>query len=389
MERGEQPAVDRLGQAEFGRDMAVEVAKEVLAVGPFGRRGQPEQDLRGVVREEVAVRGGGRVVHLVDDDVVEVVRRGQGREVLAIERLDRHEDVVAPARQLAPAAELAEVVIPEDPLEAGEALLEDLLAMGDVEEAGVRVPGEVLAEVEGRDHGLPGPGRRDDEVPIPSVDLAFRLQPIEHVLLIVEGADVEVGAGLARGAPLRAKGIPEAIGVRWGIQREIGGRPVGLEGHPDLVDEVAFVPLAQLDIPLQAGGDGRVGEVRGADVDGREATLPMEGIGLRMEAGALGVVGDPDLSVGQGCEELDGLGVRRAHIRGGDDPERTRRGEGPQLVHEQADAAPLDERDEEIDTVRREDLGLELVHEAWLGRRPREEGVLREKRGRAAAKRWR
>jgi len=74
MERGEQPAVDCLGQAEFCRHMAVEVAKEVLAVGPFGRRGQAEQDRRRVVREEVAVRGCGGVVHFVDDNVVEVVR---------------------------------------------------------------------------------------------------------------------------------------------------------------------------------------------------------------------------------------------------------------------------------------------------------------------------
>lgn len=40
----------------------------------------------------------------------------------------------------------------------------------------------------------------------------------------------------------------------------------------------------------------------------------------------------------------------------------------PLLVHERADAAPLDEGDETIDTVSREDLRLELVHEARLGR---------------------
>ena len=56
-----------------------------------------------------------------------------------------------------------------------------------------------------------------------------------------------------------------------------------------------------------------------------------------MQSGTLGVVADLDLRIGQCAQLLNGLYVRSAHIRGGDDAQLTAAlRKLPQLVHDEA-----------------------------------------------------
>ena len=44
LERAEQPALERIPEPHFYRDVIVEVVKDVSGVGAFRRGGQPEKD---------------------------------------------------------------------------------------------------------------------------------------------------------------------------------------------------------------------------------------------------------------------------------------------------------------------------------------------------------
>ena len=83
-----------------------------------------------------------------------------------------------------------------------------------------------------------------------------------------------------------------------------------------------------------------------------------------MQAGTLGVIADLDLRIGQRAQLLDGFYVRSAHIRGGDDAQLTAAlRKLPQLVHDEAQAAPLDKGDQHINAVGGNDLLFQLrVH---------------------------
>jgi hypothetical protein len=74
------------------------------------------------------------VVELVDDDDVEVIGREVG-EAGGVEALDGGEDVVEAGGPAAADPELAEGVVAQGVAEGGERLEEDLLAVGDEEEA--------------------------------------------------------------------------------------------------------------------------------------------------------------------------------------------------------------------------------------------------------------
>ena len=83
-----------------------------------------------------------------------------------------------------------------------------------------------------------------------------------------------------------------------------------------------------------------------------------------MQAGTFGIVADLDLCIGQRAQLLNGFYVRSAHIRGGDDAQFTAAlRKLPQLVHDEAQAAPLDKGDQHINAVGGDDLLFQLrVH---------------------------
>ncbi len=139
------------------------------------------------------------MVELVDDDDVERVG-SQAVELGAAERLDHREHVPA-RRDLAAAVLLAERAVLEHGAVGSHRLLEDLVAVRDEQEGEVGARArEQLLVVERGDHGLAGPGRRDHEVAVPPVALAFERERVEHPLLVRVGAHVEArnlhGGGL-------------------------------------------------------------------------------------------------------------------------------------------------------------------------------------------------
>ena len=83
-----------------------------------------------------------------------------------------------------------------------------------------------------------------------------------------------------------------------------------------------------------------------------------------MEASALGVIADLDLRIGQLTKLLDRLYIGSSHIGSRDDAQlATILRKLPKLIHQQAQAAPLDEGYQHVDTVSRYDFLFEFrVH---------------------------
>ena len=95
------------------------------------------------------------------------------------------------ARTLAADVELAEVALPEHVPERGQALNQQLLAVGDEEDPVDRSRGSQALVVEGGDDGLPGTGRHHHEVAPPVVDGPLSFELVENLPLVAERADVE------------------------------------------------------------------------------------------------------------------------------------------------------------------------------------------------------
>ena len=122
--------VDRVPQPQLGGDAIVEPVQDRQPVAAFGRGREPEQlDGLEVVEHPLVGRRGG-VVELVDDDDVEVIG-WQRVEAAGVEALDRCEHVLEPVRSCATDPLLAEGWVAQRVAERGEALVEDLLAVGD------------------------------------------------------------------------------------------------------------------------------------------------------------------------------------------------------------------------------------------------------------------
>ena len=71
--------------------------------------------------------------------------------------------------------------------------------------------------------------------------------------------------------------------------------PVALEGGCELLDDIRIHDRRQPDIPFDAIHESGLGEVRGADERRRESALSVQEPCLRVETGALRLVGDPNL----------------------------------------------------------------------------------------------
>ena len=75
MERREQVLAHAVHEIAAIDEILLAQREQVAAVAPFGRRGQAKQELRAEIGDQLAVGRRGGVVELVDDEVVEGVRR--------------------------------------------------------------------------------------------------------------------------------------------------------------------------------------------------------------------------------------------------------------------------------------------------------------------------
>ncbi len=162
-ERREALLVDGVPQAELGGDPVVEPVQDREVVTTFGSGGEAEQ-LDGLhVVEKLAVRGRRRVVELVDDHDVEVI----GREVVEIggvETLDRSEDVFEVLWSCAADPLLTERRVAHRVTEGGDALIEDLIAVRDKQQARARQFVAKVRVVDGGHDGLAGTSGGDEQV---------------------------------------------------------------------------------------------------------------------------------------------------------------------------------------------------------------------------------
>ena len=220
------------------------------------------------------------------------------------------------------------------------------------------------------DHRLAGSGGGHHQVAGVAPDGALRLQLVQDLLLVGVGSDIH---GVHFGVVcvevffcLQRPGQPLLLIL--GVVLKFAGVPVALKGGGDLVNSLRQIPAGDLHIPLQTAGDGGIGKIGGTHIGRGEAGIPIKDIGLGVEPGALGVVADLDLGVGQGPQLLNGLYIGGPHVGGGDDPQLPSvSGELPQLVHQKPQAAPLDEGHQHVDAVGGDDLFFQLcVHLGFM-----------------------
>ena len=257
LERHEELVVERVPQAKLGRDVAVEVGQQRLAVAALGGRREPDEDLRLQPRHDLLVRLRGHVMALVDDHVSEVARAELADQVARRRALDAREHVL-PALGLVRADEqLAERRQLQRVAERLARLIEQLLAVRE-EQQPRRCPGgrrDALV-VERRDHGLAGAGRRDDEVAAAAVQRALGDELVEDGLLERQRAELDeepvglVGRRLARERTREPRALLGVVGV---VGLELDVVPQRVERALELVDDVRQVGGADLHHPLLAG----------------------------------------------------------------------------------------------------------------------------------------
>ena len=146
-EGAEQALLDAGGDVAAVDEVLLTQAEEVAAVGALGGGGEAEEEAGVEVVEDAAVGGGRGVVELVHDEVVEVIPRELPQVLLAAEGLDGGEEDVG-VLVFGRSRVLAEAGLGPDAAEGAEGLVEDLVAVGDEEDA------LVLEAVEGAEPGL-------------------------------------------------------------------------------------------------------------------------------------------------------------------------------------------------------------------------------------------
>ena len=140
---------------------------------------------------------------------------------------------------------------------------------------------------------------------------------------------------------------------------EFIGVPVALEGSGNLVDGFRKIFLCDLHIPLQATGNSGIGEVGRTDISCGKASIAVEHIGFGVEAGTFSIVANLDFSVRQLTQFFDGFYIGSAHIGRSNDPKLSAiLRKLAELVHQQAQTAPLDEGHQHINAVSGNDLFL-------------------------------
>jgi hypothetical protein len=155
--------VNRVPEAEFGRDAPFKEAKDIEAIRAFRCCREPNE-LEGVetVKDPFVGRCG-RVMELVDDDNVEVIGLEIGK-ARRIQALHGRKDMIESLRPGVTDPELAERCVTQGVSVGRKTLFEDFLAVCDKQEAIARELTSKPCIVDRRDDGLSRSGRRDQEV---------------------------------------------------------------------------------------------------------------------------------------------------------------------------------------------------------------------------------
>ena len=180
--------------------------------------------------------------------------------------------------------QIAEVLIAEHGAVGGQRLPKDLLAMSDEQQRRAAAGGAAESlVVKGRDHRLARARCRDNQVAALALHLPLGSQDVQDLFLERIGPEVEQGERDLTAPPLprsRRIAVRKRSSARAGKRLEFVVVPVRLERAQDLLPQVRQLVLADLAGPLQAFRQGRVGEIRGADVGTSEAAAAVDDVGL-------------------------------------------------------------------------------------------------------------
>ena len=264
MKRAEQSLVQGIPKPGFRGDAAVEPLQHRLAVGALRRGRESEEDFRFQTRQQSLVARGCRMMKLVHDDHVEIFRIDL---VYAIGKgLHRGKDVVTRAWTLAADQPLTEPRLAQYELKDLLTLTEDLVAVRDEEQGTNPTLVAQPLEIECRNPGLAGAGRRDHEVAVVSAQ-ALRFEGLQCDSLVRFRRDVDqqrqqrtvVYSGMVA---LSRERVVEPLAVTLGrIVLELGLLPVLFEGRCEPLDHLRILGRAHAHVPFEAVDLCRVGEI--------------------------------------------------------------------------------------------------------------------------------
>ena len=250
LERAEQPALERIPEPHFHRDVIVEVVKDVFGVGAFGRGGQPQEDSGRLssrvglcaaeeMFEQPPIRRRRRMMELVDNHDVERGRI-ELRQIDLRQGLNGRKHVPPLVGPVAVHVELAEVSRSQDLAERAEALPQDFLSMGHKQQAEIAVLIAQALVVERGDDGLAGSRRGHDKILEAVMPFALHGELLEHLALVGPRFDIqeqkrrlERVALLRRDRAIESRGIPGRF-----IGFVFGTLPVRFERGIELLEDV-------------------------------------------------------------------------------------------------------------------------------------------------------
>ena len=255
--------------------------------------------------------------------------------------------------------------------EAGNALFQDFLTMGNEKETGIPMAALIeIAIVEGGNGCFPGARGRHHQI-IPAVlSQPFRAKGVQHRLLIRIGLNVK-GIGsitpLLLSSPFPVDGTTQFVVIGRYEGPEFVGMPIGIKGGLHLGNDSRQVLLRHLHIPLHTIGDGGAGQIGGAYVGRRKSAVPVEHIGLRMKPGFLYIIRNPHLRIWQLRKHLHCLGVRGAHVGGGHHAKMAAAGSEPAKAGQnEGQAGKTDKRNQHIHAVTGHDFPVQLMNHGHI-----------------------
>ena len=193
------------------------------------------------------------------------------------EHADRAEQVFEPVGLVRTDLQCTEILVSQHGAKGHQGLLEDFLAVGHEQQAGLPPLLFVKSlKVKGGNDRLTGAGRGDHQVAPLAMDGPLPLECIEDAFLKGVGPQIEKErrpGALFVSCP--RNGTAEQFRAGRVKGHELPAVPVSLEFHGKLFQDVRHILGRDLEIPFQAAGDGGVGDVGGTDVGrGKTAVAP-------------------------------------------------------------------------------------------------------------------
>ena len=238
--------------------------------------------------------------------------------------------------------------------------------------------GTEVAVVDGRHHGLARAGCSNDEVAVVA-HRSLELDTFEQTLLKglrrqVNERQIEVRATARLGC--RSLFAFELARV---VRHEALVVPIRLEGGIELLDHVGVRHHRRSHVPFEPGHLRLMGEVRRPDVDGGEPTVAMEQPCLGVETSCRAVIGNAHLG-SSGFEFVERPLFGGAGVGGGEYSHHSPASGEPSDVRQQfPDATEANERTQDVDTISRHELTLELASQVWFAWSVGQQSSLRQR----------